>query len=261
MRLYPWALGTNKLAGGVQMEIGELVADLFCMFVMSLATVLACKLAVKFQDNLKLVRFIIFGVWLAIVDQFGQGMLSLTGAVKGNPEAQAQVGLHYMTGSLPGTARRWKLFWPKVPERGQYWLDKASATGDPMADAVLANAYMEGDGLPHDSLKAIAYLKKILDNKRADKELKSQAALNLYEIYKVGDGVPENPVEALRYCAISSDYGDSEASYLMGQAFEKGEMVEGDLAKAYVYYKKSVSQGNVGAEGDFQRLKQQLGQR
>lgn len=242
--------------------MGELFGCLLCIFILSLASVLSCKLAIKFQDNLRIVRFIVFGVWLAVVDQCGQGMCALAGAVKGHPDAQAQVGLHYLSGSMPGTANQWHLWWPKNAERGKFWLDKASRTGDPMADAVLADAYLEGDGgLQRDSLKAIGYLKHILDNNNAAPEMKSEAAFNLYQLYKEGDGIPANPGEATRYALIASDSGNGEAAYEMGKAFETGEIVPMDYGKAYIYYKKAVQNGNAEANGDYERLKKQLGQK
>jgi hypothetical protein len=153
------------------MEIGELLGCLFCMFLLSLVTVLSAKLAVKFQDNLRVVRFILFGVWILVADQLGQGMLATAGAVRGQPKAQAELGFHYLTGSMMGTFKNWHLYWPKNPERGQFWLNRASESGNAAAEAALAQAYIDGDmGLPKDGLQGSIYLKKILANAKVDKE-------------------------------------------------------------------------------------------
>jgi TPR repeat protein len=242
-------------------QIGELFGCLLCIFLLSLSTVLCAKLAVRFQDNLRVVRFILFGVWILVADQTGQGMLALSGAVRGQPKAEAELGFHYLTGSMMGTFKNWHLYWPRNPQRGQFWLNKASETGNAAAEAALAQAYIDGDmGLPKDGLQASLYLKKILDNQKVDQDTKAEAAFNLYQLYKEGEGVPKDDVVALSYCAIASDSGNAEASMTLAKAYEAGEVIEPDYGKAYAYYQTAVNNGNLGAVAELTRLKAQLGQ-
>lgn len=244
------------------MEIGELFACFTCIFILSLATVLCAKLAIRFQDHLKVVKFILFGVWMLIADETGQGMLALAGAVKGEPKAQAQLGFHYLTGNMLGTFKSWTLWWPKNPERGQFWLNKASESGSPAAEAILAQAYIDGDmGLPKDGQQASVYLKKIIDNDKVDDDTKAEAAFTLYELYNEGNGVPEDPSQALTYANIASKSGNGEASYVLGQAYEKGDVVTIDYGKAIAYYQTAVENGCGKALPALLKLKQQLGER
>lgn len=244
------------------MEFGEIFGCLVCIFLLSLTTVLCAKLAVRFQDNLKVVRFIIFGVWILVADQTGQGMIALSGAVRGQPKAEAELGFHYLTGSMMGTFRNWHLWWPKDPVRGQFWLTKAGQTGNAAAEAVLAQAYMDGDmGLPKDGMQASFYLKKILANAQIDAETKAEAAFNLYQLYKDGEGVPKDDAQAMMYASMASDAGNGEAAYQMAKSFESGEVVVPDYGKAYTYYQTAVNNGYAPALGDLARLKTQLGQK
>ncbi len=235
----------------------ELLGCFFCIFILSLATVLCAKMTIRFQDNLRLVRFVLFFVWVAIADETGQGMISLSGALKGDPKSQAQLGFHYMTGSMEGTMRKWHLWWPHDTERGQYWLKKATENGSPVADAILAQAYMNGDGgLPQDSLQAANFLKRVLSSASVDNETKAQAAFNLCEIYSTPDGsIPQDMVQAFNYAVIASDAGDAQSSYIVAKMYESGEWIPQDYGKAMAYYQTAANNGNALALADLARIK------
>lgn len=244
------------------MPIGELIGCLLCIFILSLATVICFKTAIVFQDNIRLVRLLIGVVWMFIADETGQGMVALSGAVKNHPRAEAELGLHYLTGTMPGTFKKWPLFWPKSPERGQYWLDKAAQSGNPAAEAILANAYVSGEmGLPRDPAKASVYLKKICESPSSDKDLRAEAAMNLAAMYTEGDGIPPNPGEAFRYLLVASDAGSGTAAHQIAKSYETGDVVPMDYAKAYIFYQRAVTNGDESATGDYYRLKQQLNQK
>ncbi|HEY9790624.1 MAG TPA: tetratricopeptide repeat protein [Candidatus Obscuribacterales bacterium] len=242
------------------MPIGELLGCLLCIFLLSFATVFCVKLAIRFQEHIRVVRFIMCFVWMAIADVSGQGMVALAGAVRGQPQAEVNLGLHYLTGSIPGTFRKWKLPWPQNCQRGNYWLEKAGNSGSAAAQAALAQAYMDGNmGLPKDGVKACTYLKQVMDNRQAEKEIKAEAGYNLYQLYKDGDGVPANPQLAARFCGLAADYGNGYAAFVLAKSYEKGDLVNADYGRAYLYYKKAVDNGCGDAAGDLARLKDQLG--
>ena len=162
------------------METAELFSCFACMFLLSLSTVIATKLAVRLH---MVARIVVVLVWLLIADQTGQGMLALAGAIRGQPKAECELGFHYMTGKMEGTLRNWQLWWPRNTERGEFWLNKASETGNPAAEAALAQAYIDGDmGLPRDGMQASVYLRKIMANEKVDQDTKAEAAWNLYQL-------------------------------------------------------------------------------
>ena len=244
------------------MEVGELLGCLFCIFMLSLSTVLCIKLAIRFQANMAVVRFIMFGLWVLLADQFGGGMLALAGAVRSQPKAEAQLGLNYLQGRMPGAYKSYSLFWPKNPDRGRYWLDKASTSGNASAEAVLGSAYLDGNsGLPHDPFSAIKHLTNVADNRNAEPDLRISSALLLADIYDKGDGsVAQNPIMAVKYKMIAADSNPTTALEV-AQGLEKGRWGEPDYARAYVYYKKAFEGGNAAAVEGYARLKTQLGQK
>jgi TPR repeat protein len=246
------------------MPIGEIIGCLFCIFALSFSTVVCIKLAIRFQDHIRIVRFIMFFVYVLLANQFGGSMLALAGAVRNQPAAEAQLGLNYLTGKLPGVFRAYNvnLFFPKNPERGRYWLDKASASGNGGAEAILAAAYLDGhSGLPKDSIEATKHLRKIADDPNSDKELRGESAIALAQLYEKGDGIPQNPNMAIKYKMVAADAGNGAAAYDLAQGFEKGLWTDIDYAKAYIYYKKAADNGAPGGMEGYLRLKEQLGQR
>lgn len=246
------------------MEIGELIACILCIFLLCYVSVMYVKLGIKLQDHGRIIKYIVFPLWLVFADETGQGMLALSGALKGQTDAQARLGLHYLSGSMPSTYKRWwyqcNLWWPQNPERGHYWLDKAVATGDPQAETVLANAYLDGHmGLPRDTTQAVAYLKKIVENPKASKTVKADAAFSLYDLYSDQESTMYDQAAAMRYCLLAASE-NGEAAYKLAQAYETGDFGDVNLGKAYIYYKRAVEHGCGEAMGDYARLQQQLGQ-
>jgi TPR repeat protein len=246
------------------MQIGELIGCLFCIFALSLSTVVSIKLIIRFSEHMKAMRFVVCLFYCIMANQFGQGMFALAGAVRDQPASEAQLGLNYLTGKLPSTINGMtvNLFWPKNPDRGRYWLDKASASGNAGAEAILAAAYLDGkSGLPKDPIEAVRHLSKIADNDKSDKDLRAQSAYELGKLYDKGEGIPQNPNMSIHYRQVAADAGNSTAAIELAQGFEKGIWADPDYAKAYVYYKKAADSGNAqGAEG-YARLKAMLNQR
>jgi TPR repeat protein len=245
------------------MPIGELIGCLFCIFALSFATVLSVKLAIRFQQ-LGFMKWIIFTAYVVAANQFGQGMLALAGAVREQPSAEAQLGLNYLTGKLPSKIRSVtvNLFWPRLPDRGRYWLDKASASGNAGAEATLAAAYLDGNsGLPKDPMEAMKHLHKIADDSKSDKDLRAESAIALAQLYEKGDGVPQNPNMAIKYRMVAADAGSGQAALELAQGFEKGMWTNVDYGKAYAYYKIAADNGNPAGMDGYLRLKAQLGQK
>lgn len=245
------------------MPIGELIGCLFCIFALSFCTVVCIKLIIRFAE-IKILRFIMCVAYVVFANQFGQGMFALAGAVRDQPAAEAQLGLNYLTGKLPSKVGDFtvNLFWPQNSERGRYWLDKASASGNAGAEAILAAAYLDGkSGLPKDPLEASRHLQRIADDAQSDKVLRSQSAYELAKMYDKGEGVPQNPNLAVRYRQVAADAGNAPAAMELAQGFEKGTWTDIDYAKAYVYYKKAADNGDSAGMEGYVRLKTMLNQK
>lgn len=60
-------------------------------------------------------------------------------------------------------------------------------------------------------------------------------------------GVEDDITDGLKILHKCSDAGDSGSTCLLGNIYEKGQTVEQDLAKAWVYYGKAIEQGSVAA--------------
>jgi TPR repeat protein len=243
------------------MEIGELLACIFCIFILCYVSVLYIKLGIKLQDHARIFKWIFLPLWLLFADECGQGMLSLSGALKGKADAQAKLALQYMSGTMPGTYKKWyHLWWPTSKERGDYWLQKALSTSKPEAERVIANAYIEGNmGLPRDLARGVAILRKVVDNPDSTEAIKSEAAYNLFQILSE-PGRYQDLASAARYCMLAAD-GNGQAAYQLAQMYENGDIGEPDVGKAFAYYKHAVERGCPEAMGSYARLAKQLGQK
>lgn len=66
--------------------------------------------------------------------------------------------------------------------------------------------------------------------------------------YKYGDGVEENPVEAVRWFRIAAENGDKHAQRSLGLCYARGEGVEINFAEAAKWYRMAAERGDVDAQ-------------
>lgn len=235
------------------MEAVELLFCLVCVFALSLSIVICVRTAVRCQ-NMRLLRWLVFPVFLFVADASGQGMVALAGAVKGEPDAEVKLGFHYLSGRMPGTLGRWHVWWPKNSERGNYWLRKAQSSGKPSAELLLARASLDGDeGLVKDIGRGVIALKRIATDPSIEADVRSEAAIDLAQLYEEGKDVAPDYNEALTFWSLAAECGNGAAYVKVGKTYEE----QGDYKQALALYRDAVSHGELGALSDYQRLLKQ----
>ncbi len=68
--------------------------------------------------------------------------------------------------------------------------------------------------------------------------------------YAIGEGVPEDDVEAVRWYRLAAEQGFAPAQFNLGGMYANGEGVSEDLVLAYMWYNLSAAQGNSFARWD-----------
>ncbi|PWU04580.1 MAG: hypothetical protein C5B51_16465 [Terriglobia bacterium] len=76
----------------------------------------------------------------------------------------------------------------------------------------------------------------------------AKAQLKLGEMYRDGEGVPQDSKEAAKWYRMAADQGDARAQYSLGLAYEKGKGVTQDGAEAVRWYHKAAENGNTEAQ-------------
>jgi len=105
----------------------------------------------------------------------------------------------------------------------------------------------------------IAKLKDLVDKAKTDKQALRQlqslaeqgnagAQSNLGYMYYSGEGVPKDPVEAVKWFRKAADQGDADAQTNLGIMYEGVKGVSRDLAEALKWYRKAADQGNADAQ-------------
>ena len=74
------------------------------------------------------------------------------------------------------------------------------------------------------------------------------AQTKLGAMYVVGDGVPQNYVEGLKWLRKSADEGDATAQFLLASIYVEGKGVPRDAGEAVRWYRKAAEQGDDGAQ-------------
>ncbi len=78
----------------------------------------------------------------------------------------------------------------------------------------------------------------------------ADAQVILGEVYANGEGVPEDDVEAVRWYRLAAEQGFAPAQFNLGRMYANGEGVSEDLVLAYMWYNLSAAQGNSFARWD-----------
>ena len=142
---------------------------------------------------------------------------------------------------------------PADTEKSIAWFKKSAAQENEMGYAHLGYAYLEGKGVPVDFPTGINYLQKAAD-------LDSTLALHtLGEAYKEGKYGLENQFEkGIPYLerAVAMDFAPCKAE--LGDCYEYGIGVKKDLKKALELYTAALEDGFDPVEPAFQRVKKQL---
>ena len=72
--------------------------------------------------------------------------------------------------------------------------------------------------------------------------------LNLGIMYDIGEGVPENNAEAVKWYRKAADQGHASAQCNLGLMYDNGEGVPENDAEAVKWYRKAADQGHAKAQ-------------
>ena len=76
------------------------------------------------------------------------------------------------------------------------------------------------------------------------------AQVNLGLMYDLGEGVPVNDAEAVRWYGLAAEQGNALAQTNLGLMYATGEGVPQNNARAYMWWSVAAAQGNESARGN-----------
>lgn len=125
---------------------------------------------------------------------------------------------------------------PYYDEAVRCW-EAAAEKGNTRSMKKLMEIYLEGDGVPVDSIKAWMWARKGAE--MGNKDLLFTMAWN----YAKGIGVPMDSVEAVRWYIKAANAGHATAMTNLGWCYENGVGCEKDFEKAAHWYQKGAEAG------------------
>jgi hypothetical protein len=137
-------------------------------------------------------------------------------------------------------------------------LEYAATQGHALALWKLGRMYADGDGVPHDDLRAFEYFSKIADESADDTPESPTASVVASAFVALGtyflDGIPNTYVkpDAARagemYHYAASYFGDSNAQYNLARLYLDGNGVEQDVRQAARWFNLAAEKGHHPAQ-------------
>lgn len=149
-------------------------------------------------------------------------------AILGSEDAQYELGynLLYVKFTAPN------------PERGIYWLQKASESGFNVATFHLAKARLTGNGCPKDRDTAIRELNHCKNDPHC-------AYLLAHLLQKGTEGIKQNDSTAFEFLLAASQKGHTQAQSDLGDCYYEGKGTHVDYAQAIFWYQKAAEKGDL----------------
>jgi TPR repeat protein len=157
---------------------------------------------------------------------------ALERAQRGDPAAQAQIGMLYEYG----------LFLPLDPKQAVEWLAKAADQGLPRAMTELAVLTYLGRGVQQNTDTAIRLFTKAAEQGFAPAQARLGAA------YATGEAVPQDWGKAVEWTTKAADQQDPIALRNLGEDYQFGQGVAVDLPRAVALYQRASDLGNARAQ-------------
>lgn len=138
---------------------------------------------------------------------------------------------------------KWGVGVKKNIEKSNFWYKKAyksykkkALEGDVSSQVFIAACYQRGEGVKKNTKKAIKWYKKAMKQG------------NIKATYRIGIiyASPElkNEKKAIKYIKLAAEKGYLMAHMCLGMFYEKGRIVEKDLPKAIMWYRKALNNEN-----------------
>jgi TPR repeat protein len=115
-------------------------------------------------------------------------------------------------------------------------LDTASRRGDDDATALLGWFYDTGRHVPRDYARAAQLYRQVVENNPS-------VQWRLGVMHDLGQGVPENPEEAVRLFRRAASENDANANASLAVMYANGRGVRADHVQAMRYYRRSAELG------------------
>jgi exopolysaccharide production negative regulator len=134
----------------------------------------------------------------------------------------------------------------------------AAAAGESLAAWKLGKMYADGDGLPHDDLKAYQYYSQIVENYDEDNpdariiSVVSSAfvAVGVYDLNGIPNSSvkpdPQRAIDMFRYAA--TNFGDANAQYNLAHLYLDGTVIGRDARQAVRWFYLAAEKGHVESQ-------------
>ena len=117
-------------------------------------------------------------------------------------------------------------------------LRAAAEKGDAIAQRLVANAYLTGEGVKQDPTEGVKWVKLAADQRDP------YAQYTLGILYDEGTALPRNLKEAVKWYSLAAAQGLPDAQFNLAICYSKGEGVERDLKLAAGWFRKAAEQGD-----------------
>lgn len=124
------------------------------------------------------------------------------------------------------------------PPRSFAELRAAAEKGDAIAQRLVANAYLTGDGARQDLTEGARWLRSAADQR----DPVAQYTLGI--LYDEGKALPRDLREAVRWYELAAAQGLPDAQFNLAICYSKGEGVPRDLKTAAGWFRKAAEQGD-----------------
>lgn len=152
-------------------------------------------------------------------------------AVKGDPDAQFELGLRLLTGE--GVR--------KDEARGREWMEKAANQKHLRAQFVMGSLHEDGVGTKKDEAKALEWYRKAAENGFAP------AQFSVAMAYDLGRGVKMDPVKATEWLEKAAEQNHPQAQTALASKHERGVGAPLNPSKAALLYLRAAQQDFVQA--------------
>lgn len=122
-------------------------------------------------------------------------------------------------------------------------LRESAAKGDALAQRLVANAYLSGEGVKKDLVEGVRWLRLAADQRDP------VAQYVLGTLYDQGEGVPADLREAVKWYELAAAQGLPDAQYNLAICYSKGEGVaKKDLKIACEWFRRAALQGDAQSQ-------------
>jgi TPR repeat protein len=126
------------------------------------------------------------------------------------------------------------------PVEAMTWYQKSAEQGLVIAQEVLADHYLKGEGVTKDPAEAMKWYQRA-----AEQDVAIQYQIG--DRYATGDGVARDPVEAIKWYRKAAEHA-AWAQFKLGVMYYNGEVAAKDLEEAVKWYRKAAELGHAEAQ-------------